>query len=181
MFRKSCLAQEITMNMRTVVSGLLLFGSPAVGAESVTTPLFAIDVPNGWTIEDNKSSLVLIMGGRVREGAPMPFLSVQYCFANEPAKGSFHLRCEQPCSEHQFASMADAGGMRFSPVVKEVTAEGVTQYRTHAISPPEASAFAALLCSQTAQIYLSLVSDESRKEAQAMFNGVVSSLRWNQP
>jgi len=30
------------------------------------------------------------------------------------------------------------------------------------------------------QVYVSLVSDESSKEAEPMFNDVVSSLHWNQ-
>jgi hypothetical protein len=61
--------------------GVLLLVSLAARAESVTTPLFVINVPDGWHIEDNKSSVVLIMGDRVRDGAPLPFLSVQYCVA----------------------------------------------------------------------------------------------------
>jgi hypothetical protein len=167
--------------MRVAFSGFLLLVSLAVRAESVATPLFVITVPDGWTIEDNKSSVVLIMGDRVRDQAPMPFLSVQYCLA-KPAEGSFQRRCEEPCSEKRLASLqGEAGGMRFSPLVKDVSAEGVTQYRTHAISPREASAFVALLCSQTGQVYVSLVSDESRKEAETLFDDVVSSLHWNQP
>jgi hypothetical protein len=169
------------MSMRVAVPSVLLLLSLAVRAESVATPLFVIDVPEGWTIEDNKSSMVLIMGDRVRDRMPMPFLSVQYCFANEPAQGSFQRRCEEPCSEKRLTSQAEVRGMRLSPVVKDVSAQGVTQYRTHAISPREPSAFAALLCSNTGQVYVSLVSDEPRKEAEAMFNDVVLSLRWNRP
>jgi hypothetical protein len=166
---------------RVTVFAQLLLVSLAVRAGSVATPLFAIDVPDGWTIEDDESSVVLIMGDRVRDGAPAPFLSVQYCFANEPAKGSRQVRCDKPCSQERFDSMAEAGGMQFSPVVKDESVEGVTQYRTYATSPPDASAFAALLCSQNGQVYIALVSDESRKEAEAIFDEVVSSLRWNQP
>ena len=169
------------MSMRVTVSGVLLLASLAVRAESVATPLFVMNVPDGWTIEDNKSSVVLISGDRVRDRMPMPFLSVQYCFANAPAEGSFQRRCEEPRSEERLALQAEATGIRFSPVVKDVSAQGVTQYRTHAISPREASAFAALLCSRTGQVYVSLVSDESRKEADAMFSDVVLSLRWNEP
>ena len=161
------------------VSALLLLVSLTVRAEPVTTPLFAINVPDGWTIENNESSIILIMGDRVRDGTPMPFLSIQYCVA-EPAQGSFQRKCQEPCSEKRLASPAEARGMRFSPVVKEVSAEGVTQYRMHAISPRTASAFAALLCGHAEQVYVSLVSDESSKEAEPMFNDVVSSLHWNQ-
>ena len=168
------------MSMRVTVSGVLLLASLAVRAESVATPLFVMNVPDGWTIEDNKSSVVLISGDRVRDRMPMPFLSVQYCFANAPAEGSFQRRCEEPRSEERLALQAEATGIRFSPVVKDVSAQGVTQYRTHAISPREASAFAALLCGHAEQVYVSLVSDESSKEAEPMFNDVVSSLHWNQ-
>ena len=169
------------MSMRLAVPGVLLLLSFAVRAESVATPLFVIDVPDGWTIEDNKSSVVLIMGDRVRDRMPMPFLSVQYCFDSERTQGSFQRRCEEPCSEKRLPLQGETRGMRFSPVVKDVSAEGVTQYRTHAIAPREASAFAALLCSSTGQVYVSLLSDESREKAEAMFNDLVLSLRWNQP
>ena len=160
--------------------GVLLLVSLVARAESVATPLFVINVPDGWHIEDNKSSVVLIMGDRVRDGAPMPFLSVQYCVA-KPEEGSFQRRCDEPCSEKRLTSQAEARGMRFAPVVKEESAEGATQYRTHSVSPREPSGFVALLCSNTGQVYISLASDEPKKEAEAMFNDVVSSLHWNQP
>jgi hypothetical protein len=160
--------------------GVLLLVSLAARAESVATPLFVINVPDGWHIEDNKSSVVLIMGDRVRDGTPMPFLSVQYCVV-KPEEGSLQRRCDEQCSEKRLTPQAETRGMRFAPVVKDVSAEGVTQYRTHVISPREASGFVALLCSNTGQVYVSLVSDESQKEAEAMFDNVVSSLHWNQP
>jgi hypothetical protein len=171
-------------NIAPVVGLLGAFLFRAAMAETVTTALFTIDVPDGWTIENDESSTVLASGGRVVDRMPMPFLSIQYCTSssiNAATSESSELSpCTHPCSEDSLPLKAKDDKTR-SSVTKQVTSDGITELRTEKLMPQGGAALAALSCSPIGQVYVGLVSDESVEQARASFNAVLSSIRWKQP
>jgi hypothetical protein len=171
-------------NILAVLGILYVFLFHAAMAESVTTPLFTIEVPDGWTIEDDGSSTVVVAGSRIVDRMPMPFLIIQYCTSssiNPATSESSELSpCTQPCSEESLPLGGKDGTTR-SPVTKQVTSDGIVELMTQEVIPQGGAALAALSCSPIGQVHVGLVSDEPMEQARATFGAVLSSIRWQKP
>ena len=148
-------------------------------AKSIETAMFSIEVPSQWEVEDNKSDVILVMGNRLRDRTPMPFLSVQYCATKLP-NGAEATQCDEPCSEKSLAFLKedDSEGFQTSAVVNSIQQDGSVQFKTELIASPEIVGFMVLSCSDAGQVYLSLTSDQPQSEAKRVFNSIVSSLKW---
>ena len=152
-----------------------------VSAATIETALFSIDVPDQWNVEDNKASIILVMGDRIRDRMPMPFLSIQYCTLTEPPADSDLRRCNDPCSKKSLSFLTDRQprGVKLSPIAEVRKPNRIVEYSTESASSPNGGvAFATLSCSSTGQVYVSLVSDEPKNDAKAVFNSVVESIKW---
>lgn len=139
-------------------------------AETVTTELFRVSVPDGWMVENDESAMVIAGGNRIVDRMPMPFLSIQGC-----ADGFEHSPCTAPCSEESL-SFEQHHDMKLSPVTRRVTPDGVVELRTQGTTQEKLVVFAALTCSSRSQLYMSLVSDESVERAEKVFDAMLSSI-----
>lgn len=140
-------------------------------AETVTTELFTVEVPDGWTVENDEVAIVIAGGNRIVDRMPMPFLSIQAC-----AEGFDSSPCKAPCSQDAL-SFSQARGMTFSPVTRRVAPSGVVELRARGAVPPDFVAFVALSCTSQAQVYVSLASDESVEQAERVFEAVLASIK----
>lgn len=153
-----------------------------VMATTVTTTLFTIDVPNGMTIENDESGTLLAGGSRMRDGMPTPFLIVNYCtnsiVNSETSNHTLELSpCTKPCTEETLLWTKKHGETQ-SPVARRVTQSGIVELRAQIVEPSGETSFAAMSCSLQGQVYVALVSDESKDQTQKMFDAVFGSVAW---
>ena len=159
---------------------LTLLYQHSVSAAKIETDLFSIDVPDQWRVEDDKSSTILVMGDRILDQTPMPFLGIQYC-AQTDLLGAEVKPCNEPCSEKSldFLTSEQFGDLTFSAVVKHMKKGGIVEYSTEAVSPIlRSTMFAAQSCSNAGQVYVFLVSDQSNEDAKSVFESVIGSIKW---
>jgi len=151
-------------------------------AATVTTKLFTMEVPDGWTIENNGSDTIAVAGPRMVDRMPMPALIIQYCTnaaIDNISDSSALAPCTDPCSKESLsASAADNGTL--SAVQRQVTRQGIVELREEVVSRPRGADVAGLSCSPLGQVHVGLVSDESKDQAGKLFEGVFSSIAWKQ-
>jgi hypothetical protein len=159
---------------------LALLQSCAANAAMVNTNLFSLEVPDQWRIEDNKTSVILVMGNKVVDGMPLPFLSIQYCMVGDSSKPSGLRRCDEPCAERSldFSSNEKTKGLNFSQITTQTKPNGVIEYSTEATYSDSIAAMATLSCSSTGQAYISLVSEQTKEMSKEIFTIILRSLKW---
>jgi hypothetical protein len=161
---------------------LCAFAGCNAAAKTVTTELFAVDVPD-WELEDDGSGVVTVMGTRIVDGTPLPFLILQSCtnssINRETSKESELSPCTRPCTDEKLWSKDghDTNGLQ---VTRRVMPDGTVQLRTAAISEAGVISIGGLFCSPLGQAHVGLVSDESRERVERIFEATFSSIGWKQ-
>ena len=166
----------------TLVGIICGFAARSAAATTVTTELFTIEVPAGWEIENNESSVIVAYGGRIVDRTPVPFLSIQYCTnstVNSATKKQSDLSaCTNRCVAAAFSSFKPPKGT-ISRVERRVTANGTVELRTNIAVPPN-FASVGFSCSALGQVYVALASDQSSDQVEETFEAVLSSIAWKQ-
>lgn len=126
-------------------------------------------------VENDGWSAILAYGDRMVDQMPLPFLAFQYC-AN--SGGASELAPCTPCSK-QLLEVKD-NNMVLSPVERRVTSNGIVELRAHEVSDSQAAGFVGVSCSQLGQVHVALVCDESKDQAEKMFEAAFASIAWKQ-
>ena len=159
------------MRLASLTAILCAFAGGNAAAKTVTTELFTVEVPDGWTIEDDESGAIAVMGSRIVARTPMPALLIQYCNLSA---------CSRPCSEDTLRWSRDHGDITVSRVTRRVMPDGTVALRTNVISEPNAVSIGGLFCSPLGQVTVGFASDESREQAERVFETAFSSIAWKQ-
>ena len=168
------------MNSIRILPLLAVLMPGAVIAATIDTSLFTIEVPDSWQIQDNKRSTILLMGSKVVDGMPSPFLSIQYCAASTSLKLPEQSLCAKTCEEEAktLTSNDKPNSAEFSPVNRLEKEKGVIEYSVELQSPVPISALQTLSCSSSGQTHVGLVTDDSQAVAKQLFEKIVKSLKW---
>jgi hypothetical protein len=170
-------------SLKALGRGVCLLGvlmGPAHAAETVSTDLFSLEVPDQWTIEGTQPDSLMVLGGQAQDALPLPILTAQYCVSGVAGRDSGHAQCAQACdaSARGMNSYAQRGPTRFSPLHKSRRGSDAVEYRSEMTAGASVHVVVALSCSKHGQVFLSLVSDQDRDAANSQFEAILKSLRW---
>lgn len=146
-------------------------------AKTVQTELFDIDVPDEWQVEDNKLSIIFASGTALRDGMPIPSLSIQYCLIEENASARTP-RCDQSCSAQALTRLLGRG-IHVSPA--GIQTRDTTDFHAEKSLGNDASAAALMVCGAKGSVYLALIAQERMAITVERLRAIRKSLRWRQP